>query len=246
MATVGESTAGRDDAGPRARKDLVSAQILDKAATIFADRGFQGTGIRDIADAMQMSRPAVYHYFSTKEALLEELVAGVTGEILRFIVEVRQAEGLDHREKLELLVTGLVERVAAKPAHMRLLAASERTLPEPIGSRHARGRRQALDEVQGLIAAGIAAGELRPVDERLAALAVLGMCNWVAWWFRPDGGVPVELIAREMSALVLNGLPRLDGRHLADGSIDEALRLVREDLSHLEALVAASERGASR
>jgi AcrR family transcriptional regulator len=229
--------------GPhRPRKDLVAAEILDKAATIFADRGFSGTGIRDIADAMNMSRPAVYHYFSTKEALLQELVSGVTGDILQFITALQADEELDHCQKLERLVTGLVERIAAKPAHMRLLATSERSLPDPIGSTHAAAQRQALDRVQALIAGGVAAGALRPVDERLAALALLGMCNWVAWWYRPDGGATVADIASELTALVLSGLPRLAGRSPADGSVDAALVLLREDVDHLERLVAQPAR----
>jgi len=234
------STDGRR-ATPQARRALVANEILDKAATIFADQGFAGTGIRDIADAMEMSRPAVYHYFETKESLVQELVAGVTGEILQFIIELRADRHLDHREKAHALVEGLVRRVAARPAHMRLLAASERSLPEPIGSTHAEAKRDALVEVRAMIAEGVADGAFRPVDERLAALAILGMCNWVAWWYRADGDIPVEEIGAALADLVLEGLPRRQSRRLADGSIGAAAALLREDLAHLERLIHARE-----
>jgi AcrR family transcriptional regulator len=220
-----------------ARKSLVAEEILDKAATIFADRGFTGTGIRDIADAMQMSRPAVYHYFDTKEALLHELVSGVTGDILEFITALRADDSIAHDRKLELLVAGLVERVAAKPAHMRLLAASERTLPDPIGANHANAQREALAHMQAIIADGIGAGAFRPVDERLAALAIFGMCNWVAWWYRGDVGPEVHVVAAELAGVVLQGLPRRQDRRTFDGSVPAAIALLREDLAHLERLL---------
>lgn len=230
------------DNGAPVRKDLIANQIIEKAAEFFADRGFQGTGIRDIAEAMNMSRPAVYHYFDSKEKLLEEVVGGLTTEVVGFLETVRTDTSLGSAEKLERAIVGLVRRIAAKPAHMRLLAANERGLPVEIAAVHRDARHRALENVSGIIAEGVAAGELRPVDEHLAALALFGMCNWIAWWFHPDSGRTEDEIATEMSRLVLDGLLRPDSRRGADG-VGHAIGLLREDLGYLERLLADERAG---
>ena len=199
---------------------------------IFADRGFQGTGIQDIARAMNMSRPAIYHYFRSKDELLEALAKGVAVEHVKFIREIHANRDLGHDEKLRLLVAGLVSRNAAKPAHMRLLAAGEGSLPAAIAAAHAAARHESLREVELMIEEGVGAGELRPVNARIAALAIFGMCNWVAWWFHPDGGSPPEEIALEMQDLVVDGLMRPEHRRAA--GVAGAVAMVREDLDYLE------------
>ena len=60
------------------RKALLEREIKDKACTLFARKGFDGTSLTDIADAVGLSRAAIYYYFENKEALLEAIVAEVS------------------------------------------------------------------------------------------------------------------------------------------------------------------------
>ena len=224
--------------GQRARKELVADAILERAAGIFADRGFQGTTIGDIAEAMDMSRPAVYHYFESKEALLEALVEGMTGGNVELLREVRADKTLSSLEKLAEIVRRLSERVAAKPVLMRVLASNGASLPPHIAVAHAAGRREALEHVEALITEGIAAGEIAPVDERLAAFAIFGMCDGIAWWYSPDGRSDAATIGETFAAITVQGLARTDGRG-ADGApgIEHALKLLREDVDYLAQLL---------
>ena len=73
---TGERTAERS--GPR--RDILAAEVLDKAATLFAARGFAATSLQDVAEQVGLSRTSIYHYFDSKDALLQELVRGVTSE----------------------------------------------------------------------------------------------------------------------------------------------------------------------
>ena len=232
-----KSEKERNGDGPShsARRDLVAEAILGKAAELFADQGVQGTGIREIAEAMDMSRPAVYHYFASKDALLEQLLEDYTGNLVGFLRGIRQDTDLSVGEKLTQVVTGLAMRVAAKPAHLRLAAGNERSLPPKMARDHAEARHEAFDHVVAIIAEGIEEGEIRPVDERIVAFALFGMCHWIAWWYQPGGAATAEEIAREMTNIALNGLLRSTPRSQGSG-IQHAIELLREDLDYLERL----------
>jgi len=75
---------------------------------------------------------------------------------------------------------------------------------------------------------------LRPVDERIAALAIIGMCNWSAWWYSPDSSRPRKIIAEQMADLAVAALAR--GAHRAPevNGVSGAMALLREDLDYLQ------------
>src|SRR5258708_37072631 len=63
--------------GPR--RDLMESQIMEAATRLFADPGFAGTSLQDIADATGLTRPPLHHYFASKEDLLSRLSREPTG-----------------------------------------------------------------------------------------------------------------------------------------------------------------------
>ena len=65
--------------------------MLDHAVRLFGQRGFAGTSLQDVADAAGMTRPAIYHYFASKEQMLSRLVTEVTlGPVEELAVEVAE------------------------------------------------------------------------------------------------------------------------------------------------------------
>lgn len=206
---------------------------MAKAVEIFADRGFHGTGMREIATAMGMSRPGVYHYFPTKERLLGDLIESITGTINEFLLGVAAEKMRPATERLENAMDGMIERVAARPAQMRLLAAREQSLPGELVAAHIESRRQALECVERMLTEGVKAGELRPCEPRVTAHAVFGMTNWIAWWFRPEDDDPTA-IAKQLRQIFFRGLRCED-----DGKpgIGDAVARLHEDLDTIERLI---------
>jgi AcrR family transcriptional regulator len=227
-----EAPAGESSAST-VRHDFVAVAILAEAARIFASRGVQGTGIREIAEAMEMSRPGVYHYFSSKDELLVQLLEGYTGQLTGFFRAVREDAGKSPSEKLREMVTGLVIRVTEKPSYLRLMANNEQELPEHLAKAHADARHEAFEHMIAVIAEGIDAGELRPVNERIAAFGLFGMCHWIAWWYRPEGAASADEIAEELSELALAGLLRPERRRTG-GGLQHAIEMLSEDLEYLQ------------
>lgn len=164
-------------------RQLITSELLDKATDLFAEKGYESTSLLDIARALGVSRPALYHYVSSKEELLSMLVEQVSHNLGEVLENLSSRQDLSPTQKLRDVVGLMVRQHAEHPAQFRILDRSETVLPEPVGTRHREAKRKVLRGVMAVIEAGIEAREFRSVDTRTAALCVLGMCNWVAWWF---------------------------------------------------------------
>lgn len=191
------------------RNDLVLARIHEEAAQLFAERGYAGTTPRDIADAVGVSRQALYYYVHSKEEILAALVAEMTGQIveeMRGIVDL----GFDAPETLRRLAAHMVVDRAQNRTRFRVLDRSESALPAELAREFLQGRREVLNLLVGVITSGVTSGKFVTCDARVAALSVVGMCNWVAWWFEPDRGQPVDPIAEQIAEEAVSMLRPLE------------------------------------
>src|ERR1700731_791784 len=139
-----------DSPATGARRELLAADVLDKAATLFASQGFAATSLKDVADAVGLQRSSIYYYYPNKDALLSELIQGVTLPVTRIFREV-EAEGLPPLAKIREVVRRIVLWVADPVTHFRLLDRSEGELPEAIAKAHQRAKRQILGEMHKLV-----------------------------------------------------------------------------------------------
>ena len=210
------------------------SEIVEHATRLFAERGYDGTTLQDIADAIGITRPGLYNYISSKEQLLAELVRDVSENTARIVRVVRHRTDLSSVEKLRAVVRGLVLQRARAPEHFRVLDRTEAALPEEVASLHLKARREVLAEVRTIIEEGISRGEFRPRDERVAALSVIGMCNWVAWWFHPGASHPAEPVADQLAQNAIDMLAYPEGTGPLTTSPHRALQMIRENLDYLE------------
>jgi AcrR family transcriptional regulator len=220
------------------RRELVENQMYEQAARLFAERGFAGTSLQDIADAMGITRPALYYYVKSKDDLLAKLVSEITEGPAADMKAVAERADLDAVGKLRAIARLIAVRQASQPVRFRLLVLSEAELPEELARAHERGRRAVLKTLSEVIDGGVVSGQFRPVDPRVAALGVLGLCNWVAWWFRP-GRDSVDAVAEALADMAVASLRRAEHRVPADEGPAAALALLRQDLDHLERLLGA-------
>jgi AcrR family transcriptional regulator len=226
----------------RTRRSLVTRELVSTATRLFAEHGYEATTLQDVADAMGVSRSALYHYVSSKEDLLGMLVEGWSRGLADRFAELRHDAGLSPDGKLRAAAETIVRQRAESPDQFRVLDQTEPVLPEPLRTEHLKARRDVLHELQGIIEEGIAAGDFKPLDSRIAALSVLGMCNWVAWWFRPGSGHDVEPVARQIAQSAVDMLAADDGeRHPADPA-RSALARARSSLDALERLLPLEDR----
>lgn len=216
------------------RKNLIAEDVLERAAELFSQKGVGGTSFQDIADAMGLTRAAIYYYFPNKDAILTAMVQD-TVEAASFFGTNADEARQSCSEQLRDVIRQKVIHIINRRVRLRVIDRSEQELPKGLAERHDSAKRGVLSGYMKLIARGIKANEFRPVDERLAAFSIIGMSNWVAWWFKEDGPSSAAEVAdfvADMAVRSLQRSTRIQNGNTLVGAIDQ----LREVASNLEAL----------
>ena len=209
----------------RTKGSILPQSILDAATKLFIERGFDGTSMYDIADALGVTRTAVYYYFKNKEAILAALTEGVTriaGQIAEQLADHKELEPISALRKLVVQHTNLI------------LDRNEERLPPKRREGARRSRQTVLNNFTAVIERGVQSGQFRQVDPRIAAFAMLGMCNWTAWWYQPGGRKTRDEISSLIADLAINAVMRPLSESARSSDVSESLRLLREELAFLE------------
>jgi AcrR family transcriptional regulator len=225
------------------RRGLVEAEILDEAARLFAARGFAATSMQDIAAALGTSRPALYHYFAGKDEILARLVQGLAEGTRRAVEEASAVEG-GAENKLDHLVRALITPIAAAPSRFRLILTSDLADQLDHDGQFAAMRHEVFHAVSSVIEEGCASGAFRRCDRNVAALAILGMINWVAWWYDPARGPEVDELSAVLSEMALAAVRAYTAERRAAG-VSGVIASMRRDLDFLER-AASGENGTTR
>jgi AcrR family transcriptional regulator len=237
-----KDSASSDRSGPR--RDILAGEVLDKAATLFTAKGFAATSLQDVADQVGLSRTAIYYYFDSKDALLQELVRGVTKQATQIFDDLDTAAGTSPADNVREAARRLVLWVTNPQTHFKLIDRSEHELPAATAAVHRQAKRRVLHGMSALIDAGIAAGEFRAADARIAAFAVIGMCNWVAWWFRPNGERSASEIAATVADQAVASLRRPD-RQAARTDLGALTQAIRAELDLIDRMHVVTKKGSS-
>jgi AcrR family transcriptional regulator len=179
--------------------------VLEAAAAVFLERGFEAATTRDIGERAGVLSGSLYHHFETKEEMLFELVRDVYDGVLAFV------DGLEPTgtaaDRLRRVLEHHVRHLIANLARTTLFLHDLRSLtPEHRAAIEAAEARY-VDVITGLLAEGRADGSLRPdLDPLLTRMVLLGAVNWVYRWYRPGGALSAEAIATEIASLLLDGV----------------------------------------
>ena len=222
--------------GRERRKALREREIKDKACILFARKGFAGTSLTDIADAVGLSRAAIYYYFENKEALLEAIVAEVSERPIEIWLAQSRVSTAGPEEQLRDVVRRHVTGILDRQVLMRMMAVTEAALPPALAARHATSKRRYLNNCRRIIRDGVLAGVFRPVDDRVAALAVIGMAAWTVQWHDASRPPDTAELAEAMGEMAVRSL-RLDRDSAAAGTVDAVLDGLREHIGRLEQML---------
>ena len=179
-------------------------EILAAASRVFRKKGLHATGMRDIAAELDMAVGNLYYYFKDKEELLAFIQQTTLASLLELAGRV-QALAVRTDQKLYLLLVGHVvllnEVTPGSLAHLEVEALGSE-VRGPVQS----GRDEYERCFRKLIEDGVEAGLFRPLDPKVAALALLGAVNWTVRWFRPGGGKSARDIGCEEAEILVCGL----------------------------------------
>jgi AcrR family transcriptional regulator len=182
--------------------------ILEAAVRVFARQGFHTCRVSDIADEAGVAYGLVYHYFSSKEEILDTLFLERWDVMLEAISEV-DASSRSPREKLQAIAGFIVDSYRHDPELMKVIIVEVTRAANTFGRTHLAKIREAYGQIAGIVARAQAAGVFREqISPEFAALAFYGLIEQVltGWIFESDSvgddelerakGLIVETICR--------------------------------------------------
>ena len=197
--------------GRAATYDTQRESMLERAAELFALHGYASTSMNQVAEACGLSKPALYHYFRDKEALLVA-IAETHVQQLHALVDEVTALPLGARAKLRQLILRFVEEYAdAQHAH--------RVLTEDVRFLKPADRERVLAHERAVVAAfAETVAECKPQLrgaklEKPLAMLLFGMINWMFTWLKPEGTLDHDAIAPVVVDLFLGGLDAVAAKH---------------------------------
>lgn len=150
-------------------------QILETAKKLFIRYGYHGLSMRQIAEAVGVSKAALYYHFQDKEQLFLAILDDNLREIESLIRQVER-DSDDSRARIRALVRGILLLPAEKRAVIRLASQEMAQLNAPARAMFDQSYHEKfINRVRSILKAGIARGELKPVEPELATWALLGM-----------------------------------------------------------------------
>jgi AcrR family transcriptional regulator len=193
---------------PTPRWERRYREVLDAAATAFAEKGYLGASTKDIADRLGIRQASLYYYVPSKEAALAAICElGVKDfiENLRAIL----AQPISSTEKIRAAITNHLAPLRSRPQadYIRVFLRHRHELPNGPRQTVATLARGYQSLIEQLFVEGVASGQLRAdLDPQLSTIALLGLCNSVI----ANRGLPqsssIDDIIAEYARMVISGV----------------------------------------
>jgi AcrR family transcriptional regulator len=177
-------------------------QIVDVAARLFGEKGYEATRLEDIAAELDVLKGSLYYYISSKSELFYLVLHRRLVDLLARVQQVAASDA-EPDEKL----------VAAIGVHLHYIAAFSPESSQWFAGRPQEGseghelHRQYHATFASIIEEGVGRGTFRDdIDVFVATLGVLGASNWLTQWYRKDGRLTIEEICETLIPMLVDGL----------------------------------------
>jgi AcrR family transcriptional regulator len=191
--------------GGRPQLNQRRAQILEKAAQLFRVKGYEATSMSDIADEVGITKAGLYYFVESKEHLLY-LITDYGLDLLEETV-VRPLAGVqDPRELLEKLIQRHVHMLLTRPREVTIILHERTALTGVYREKIQQRKKQYIDYVRKVLTQLQKKGDARKdVDVTAATFFLLGALNWIYQWYKADGRLSEEQLARELTEIFCRG-----------------------------------------
>jgi len=185
--------------------------VLHAAVRSFNEKGFHATSLDDVANALNVTKPTIYHYFANKDEILFECVRRGLDSI-RHAAEAVESEGGGGLERLRRLMRDYAI-IMTRDFGMCVTRTADHELSGDSRAKFRALKREIDQTVRRVVEQGMADGSIAGGDPRLVTFTLTGALNWIAHWYDPRGALGAEDVADAAVATLVGGLAprRLQG-----------------------------------
>jgi len=196
-------------ARPRADDYLEKRQlILDRAAILFARKGFAGTSTASLAEFCNASKALIYHYYQSKETILFDMLCTHCELLLKTAQNIQQDNHLSAEQKLRQLLRSFMSiYVSARAKHVVLLN-DLHWLPEKEQRQIRELERKVIEIFKSLVRS--IRPELSEKTITALAMSLMGSINWTYIWFKAEGPLTANKFADITASLFFDGIKQLE------------------------------------
>ncbi|WOX07610.1 TetR/AcrR family transcriptional regulator [Streptomyces sp. N50] len=204
-------TPVQNPAGRHGRPAYDRDSLVEVAVVVFNERGYDGTGMEELARRLGLSKSSIYHHVSGKEELLELAVNRALDALFAVLDEEEAGDrrgrsaGTTATAGMKRVIHRSVEVLAAELPYVTLLL---RLHGNSEVEQRALARRREFDHrVAELMTRAAAEGGIRAdIDPHLASRLLFGTVNSLVEWYRPDRDLTVETLADALTTILFDGL----------------------------------------
>ena len=184
-------------------------ELLHIAGTLFAERGFRNTTVRDIADAAGILSGSLYHHFDSKEAMVDELLDTFQQQLFETFEEI-VASSRSPRAKLDAVVRASFEAIDQHHSEVAIFQNDASYLAGFDRFGYLAERNTRFEKLwRGVLEEGVRSGELRAELDVDLVYRFLRDTVWVAvTWYRPGGALSATQVADQYLSILLEGISR--------------------------------------
>jgi len=186
--------------------ELSRDSILREAIKLFSEKGYRATSLEDVAEMLGVTRPSLYYYYKSKQDILLKAHLEAADAIFNALEEINERP-LPVKEKFVKIIENHVNVVAKNAKLIGIFYEEEKEL-QKVNDR-VKGlmekRAQYSNLLETLYREGVAKGVFRNVEPKIAIFSILGACNWVYRWYKEDGELSPEAIAKVMAKFITSG-----------------------------------------
>lgn len=181
--------------------------ILEKASDLIYEHGFVKASIRDIVKAVKITNSAVYVHFKNKDEILYTIIEEIGSSLLEALSSVIK----DHEDPLVCLYHMIFAQVCLLKTNrkgVKIYLEEQYQLPERLRKQARKQHRDIYNLYYNKLCEieKNKSGVLRNIDKTVATFSIFAIMNWAYRWYREDGDLSLEDVARQLIEILFHGI----------------------------------------
>ncbi len=183
------------------RKDV----IVNKAATLFREKGYKAASMRDLAEAVGVEAASLYNHIKSKSELLHELVFSVANKFVLKLDEI-ESESISSLDKMEKILRFHISEMINHYEEVYVSDREWKHLSDPYLSNYQNQRRVYRKRLAAIIEEGIRNKEIKAIDAPTVVLIFLHAVSGIESWHRSTKKISAEELEQNMVTILIDGL----------------------------------------